>query len=59
MTNHLGHFDTPQAAYDCYRQLFSAGGFYIAGHQSFFRNWYLVSNGGFTMLSLPKGRPAC
>ena len=54
MNANLALFETPQAAYDWAREQFSAGGFQITGHQSAFRNWYVVSNGGFTFLHLSK-----
>jgi hypothetical protein len=56
VTRHLGHFDTPQAAYDWARNVFSSGGFYLAGLNPAFQCFYVMSKGGFTFLHLPKGR---
>ena len=52
--NAAGHFDTPQAAYEWASRYFGQGGFQIAGQQPSFRQWYILTDGGFCVLTLTK-----
>lgn len=52
--NAAGHFDTPQAAYDWASRYFNQGGFQFVGHQPWLKRWYILTAGGFCVLSLEK-----